>query len=69
MEDWETWGSGFSEKIDRPGMSKDLGSGGTEESGRPRQSKDREGSGLEMPVHRVGVEGIELTVSGRLAQI
>ena len=54
-EDWETRGSGVSDEMDRPGMSKDLGSGGTEESGRPGESEDREGSGLEMPVRRVGV--------------
>ena len=58
-EDWETLGSGVSEEMDRPGMSKDLGSGGTEESGRPGESKEREGSGLEMPVRRVCVvEGV-----------
>ena len=66
--------SGISDEMDRPGMSKDSGSGGTEESGRPGESEDREGSGLEMPLRRVGVvedvlEGIETTVCGRLAQI
>ena len=72
-EDRDILMSGFSDEMDRPGMSKDLGSGGTEESGRPGESEDREGSGLEMPVRRVGVvegvfEGIETTVCGRLAQ-
>ena len=66
--------SGFFDEMDRPGMSKDSGLVGTEESGRPGESKGREGSGLEMPVRRVGfVEGVfedvGTTVCGRLAQI
>ena len=54
-DDWETWGSGVRKDMDRPGMKKDWGSGGTDESGRTGESKDREGSGLEIPVRRVGV--------------
>ena len=58
-EDWEIWMSGISDEMDRPGMSKGSGSGGTEESGQPGESEDREGSGLEMPVRRVGfAEGV-----------
>ena len=58
-EDWYILMSGFSDEMDRPGMSKDSGSGGMEELGRPGESEDRKGSGLEMPVRRVRVvEGV-----------